>query len=68
MIEDPHSGQKRRCKVLPLSPLSSNVFSAPCTDNAGFGTASTTRNAVPDAFWQFLQWQTPTNAGSASAE
>jgi hypothetical protein len=45
-----------------------NVLSAPCTESAGFGTANTTLNAVPDAFWQFLQWQTPTKGGSTSAE
>jgi hypothetical protein len=33
-----------------------------------FGTATSTENAVPACFWQFLQWHTATNAGSTFAE
>jgi hypothetical protein len=36
--------------------------------SAACGTATTTLNAVPDSFWQAVQWHTPVNAGSALAE
>jgi hypothetical protein len=33
-----------------------------------FGTAMTVLKAVPEPFWQFEQWHTPTKIGSASPE
>jgi hypothetical protein len=43
------------------------VFGEPCIDTAASGTATTTLNAVPDCFWQVLQWQTAEKIGSAWA-
>ena len=37
-------------------------------ESADWGNATTTLNAVPDSFWQLVQWHTALNAGSTFAE
>jgi hypothetical protein len=48
--------------------LPSYELRLPVKLTAGFGTATTALNAVPELFWQFVQWHTPTKIGSASPE
>src|SRR4029450_3471080 len=62
---EPHSGQKPRLSVLPLSAFLSWDFTAPVTSSAAAGNPMSGSYAPPLAFWQSRQWQFPMKNGSA---
>lgn len=66
-MDEPHSGQNIRWIDLPVSPVLLYRAILPSIFTAGFGTPSTVENALPVNFWQSVQWQTPTKAGSPVA-
>ncbi|HZO01222.1 MAG TPA: hypothetical protein VFB93_08495 [Burkholderiales bacterium] len=55
---EPQSPQKKRCSVRPLSAVTEKRLDVPCVmRKAELGTIAFTLPAVPEAFWQSLQWQ-----------
>jgi hypothetical protein len=67
-IGDPQVEQKRRSVVLwkPSLTVLNEASVLPCTMSALLGTPTTTENAEAVWRWQFEQWQTPCQTGSAS--
>jgi hypothetical protein len=62
----PHSGQKPRLAMLPLSAVVLWYFGSPFViRNAAPGTNSADAYALPLALWQSLQWQLSAIMGSA---
>jgi hypothetical protein len=55
---EPHSPQKKRCSVRPLSATLVKRFGSPCvTRNPELGIMAFTAPPAPEDFWQSLQWQ-----------
>ncbi|MNQ79861.1 hypothetical protein D3C85_948180 [compost metagenome] len=66
---EPQVLQKNRLTGSLLLPLLEKLLRLrPATSKPSAGTSTLTEKALPDCFWQSLQWQTAVISGAAGVE